>query len=495
MGGERLTALDATFLELEQLDEGATMHIGSVMVFEPLPDGSAPSLEQVREHMRTRLATLPRYSQRLSSERTGGLGWPRWEDDPQFDIANHLRRVALPPPAADAELFEWTGDFFSHRLDRTRPLWEMALIEGLDGGRWALATKTHHALVDGVGSVGVVQVMLDTEPAPRREPIELPPSAPRTSLWDTLLPHAPGVVADLASTGAHAARAGLHAATHPREAFDNARSLTELLVRDELVAAPHTSINVATGAARDYAVVRTSLAELKEIGHRLGGSVNDVLLAACAAGLRRLLLSRSESPPAAGLRAMVPTNVRADSERLALGNRVSSLFVELPVAEPDALARLRAVAAATRRLKDSGAASGATAMIDLAALAPPVLHALIGRSLYATRLFNVTITNVPGPQIELYALGAALREIHPYVPLAAGHTLGVAIVSYDGDVVLGLCADRDSTSDLDVLVEGIEDGLSELRESRTAGPAKKIVKRGGAAAGVEANERQRTKTG
>jgi WS/DGAT/MGAT family acyltransferase len=467
--GERLTALDATFLELEQLDEGATMHIGSVMVFEPLPDGAAPSIEQVRGHMRTRLATLPRYSQRLSSERTGGLGWPRWEDNPRFEIANHVRSVALPSPGGDAELFEWAGDFFSHRLDRTRPLWEVALVEGLDGGRWALATKTHHALVDGVGSVGVGQVMLDAERTPTPEPVATPSDAPPSSLWDTLLPRAPGVVADLVSTGARAARAGLHAAAHPREAFESARSLGELLVRDELVAAPRTSINVPTGAAREYAVVRTSLAELKEIGHGLGGSVNDVLLAACTAGLRRLLLARAEAPPAAGLRAMVPTNLRADSERLALGNRVSSLFVELPVAEPDALERLRTVAAATRRLKDSGAAVGASAMIDLAALAPPVLHSLIGRSLYAKRLFNITITNVPGPQFRLYAFGAALEEIHPYVPLAAEHALGIAIVSYDGGLTLGLCADRDSTADLHVLVEGIEAGLKELRQLRRGG--------------------------
>jgi WS/DGAT/MGAT family acyltransferase len=204
------------------------------------------------------------------------------------------------------------------------------------------------------------------------------------------------------------------------------------------------------------------LPEVKAIGHELGGSINDVVLAACTTGLRCLLISRGEPLPAEGLRAMVPMNVRAGSERLALGNRVSSLFVELPVAEPDALARLRKVVEHTSRLKSSNAALGTSTMIDLAALAPPLLHTLVARSLYATRLFNLTITNVPGPRIPLYAFGAALREIHPIVPLAAEHAVGIAIFSYNGGIVLGLGADCDSTPDLHVLTEGVEQGFSEL---------------------------------
>lgn len=464
---DTLTALDATFLELEQLDEGATMHIGSVMVFEPLPGGGVPALEQMRAHVAKRLTMLPRYTQRLSSERTGGLGWPRWAADPRFDVANHVRRAALPSPGGEAELLEWAGEFFSHRLDRTRPLWEMALVEGLADGSWALATKTHHALVDGVGSVGVAEVLLDVEPEPEGAGGASGAADGATGPGPAGTPdgsaRVPSVVADIAGIGARVAGAGLHAAAHPREAFDRARSLAELLVRDELIAAPRTSVNVPIGAGRRYAIVRASLDELKGIGRAHGGSVNDVLLAACSAGLRRLLLARGEEPPAAGLRAMVPANVRGDSERLALGNRVSSLFVALPVAEADALGRLRRVVAETGRLKRSGAAIGASAMIDLAALAPPVLHAAVARSLYATRLFNVTITNVPGPPARLYALGAAMREVYPLVPLAAEHAVGIAIVSYDGALVLGICADRDSTADLDVLVAGVEEGLAELR--------------------------------
>jgi len=458
-----LTPLDATFLELEQMDEGATMHIGGVMVFDPLPDGTVPELEAVCANLASRLTMLPRYSERLSSERTGGLTWPHWQADSQFDIRNHVHRAALPAPGGDEELCEWAGDFFSHRLDRTRPLWEMALVEGLEHGCWALATKTHHCLVDGVGSVGVAELLLDAEPSPAPNDFARPETDEPDSLWRALLPQPPEAVSDLARSGARAAAAGIHAALHPRETLEKSRSLVEVIVRDELIAAPRASLNVPIGATRRFEIVRASLPELKTIGRELGGSVNDVVLAACTAGLRRLLLSRRETPPPEGLRAMVPMNVRAASEQLALGNRVSSLFVELPVAEPDPLTRLHKIAEDTRKLKASSAALGTTTMIDLAALAPPLVHTLIARSLYATRLFNLTITNVPGPRIPLYSFGVPLREIHPIVPLAAEHAVGIAIFSYNGGVVVGLGADCDSVPDLHVLAEGVQEGFTELR--------------------------------
>ncbi len=470
---DRLSALDATFLELEQLDEGATMHIGSVMVFDALPDGSVPSLSALRDHLAVRLRQLPRYAQRLSTERTGGLGWPRWEDDPRYDIANHVGAAALPSPGGERELMEWAGEYFSHRLDRTRPLWEMTQLVGLTDGRWALATKTHHALVDGVGSVGVAEVLLDAAPgAPTKS--QAPPVRPLTAFWETLLPRPPDALADLASTGAHLVSAAARVTLHPRDALARSRALLELIVADEVTPSPRTSFNVPIGSTRRYAVVRTTLAELKAIGSELGGSVNDVVLAACAAGLRRLMLARSEHPPRAGVRAMVPVNLRPRPERLALGNRISSLFVTLPVAEGDPLARLRRTVANTAALKSSSAAIGASTMLDLAALAPPVLHALIARSLYATRLFNITITNVPGPAGPLYALGAPMRELYPLVPLAAEHAVGIAIVSYAGRVALGVSADRASVPDLDVLVAGIEEGFDELhtRIPRRRGSAK-----------------------
>ncbi len=458
---DQLTALDATFLELEQMDEGATMHIGSVMIFEAPPNGALPTLDEVRESIAGRLTRLPRYAQRLSSERTGGLSWPRWVEDPQFDVADHVGRAALPEPGGEAELMEWSADFFSHRLDRTRPLWEMVLLEGLGDGRWALATKTHHCLVDGVGSVGVVHLLLDLEPQAvlqsplRHPPEEAPPFGPS---WL----HPPEALGDLARTGLRAARAGVHAALHPGETFERSRSLAELIVRDELIGAPHTSINVPIGATRRFDAVRADLAGLKAVGHLFGGSVNDVILSACTAGLRSLFLSRGEEPPGEGLRAMVPMNIRESSEQLALGNRVSSLFVSLPVAEADAEARLRRIIDHTSALKSSGAALGAATMIDIGSLAPPLLHASVARSLYATRLFNLTITNVPGPRVPLYAFGSPLIEVLPVVPLAARHGIGIAIVSYGGSIAVGISADRDSNHDLDVLTNGITEGFAEL---------------------------------
>lgn len=459
---ETLSALDATFLELEQLDQGALMSIGGVMVFDPLPDGGIPTVEELWAHLAARLGRLPRYSQRLSALRTGGLAWPRWSDDERFDIRAHVSRAALPAPGSDSELCDWAAGFYSHRLDRNRPLWEIVLIEGLTDGRWALAHKTHHCLVDGVGSVDVAYLLLDAEAVPGTAPPDSEPDQNSEPVLRQLMPSAPQPIVQAAHAGAHVARAGVHAVLHPREAFERSRSLAELLVRDELIGAPHTSFNVPIGATRRFAVVRVPLAELKTIRRRLGGSVNDVVLAACTAGLRRLLLERREQPPSQGLRAMVPINLRQASERLALGNRISSLFVDLPVAEPVAQTRYQQIASATQRLKSSGAAAGAATMLELAALAPPVVHAAIARSLYATRLFNLTVTNVPGPQQPLYAFGAQLREVHPIVPLAADHAVGIAIFSYNGLVTFGVIADSESTPDIGALAYGIEEGIEEL---------------------------------
>ena len=374
------------------------------------------------------------------------------------------------------------GDFFSHRLDRTRPLWEMVLVEGLQDGRWALATKTHHCLVNGVGSVSVADVLLDPD-GPGTRSDEPAPDESEPAPWRSLVPGPPAAIAQVVQSGAHVASAGVHAALHPRDALARSRSLVELLLRDEVIAASASSINVPIGPTRHFEIVRDDLAELKTVGRRLGGSFNDVVLAACAAGLRALLLERGEEPPARGLRAMVPMNLRDASEHLALGNRITSLFVNLPVAEADATTRLRAIAAETRRLKESGAGVGATTMLDVAALAPPVVHAVLARSLYARRLFNVTITNVPGSAVPLRLLGARLREVHPIVPLAAEHAVGVATLSYDGRVVIGVSGDPAVAPDLGLLTDGIRDGLAELRAAAAPSPpARRAAPRPGSAA-------------
>lgn len=498
--GARLSALDATFLELEEADDSAHMHIGAVMVFEPPPGGQPPSREQLRQHLAERLTQLPRYRQRLSQTRTGGLSWPEWQDDPAHDPGRHLTRAALPAPGGSDELAEWASEFFSKRLDRRRPLWEIAIVEGLADGRWALAHKTHHCLVDGVGSVDVADVLFDSQPdahgppagaritrrarpdggtraAAHAEP-ETPdsPDAHGTGHDSerTLRSVARAAEARLGvDTIVNAARFGAHNTLHPREALGRARAAIDMIVREELKGAPHTSLNQPIGTRRRFEVVRVPLADLKAIRSALGGTVNDVVLTATAGGLRALLRSRGEPLPAQGLRAMVPMNVRDAGERLALGNRVSSLFVDLPVAPAELAARHRETVARSQALKSTGQAQGSAAVIEIAGLAPPVLHATLARSLYATRLFNLTVTNVPGAPCTLYAFGAPLREVHPLVPLAAEHALGVAALSYDGNVFLGVVADPDQVPDLAVFIDAMRSSIEQLlaaaRARETAG--------------------------
>jgi WS/DGAT/MGAT family acyltransferase len=465
---EHISPLDATFLELEQHDETAHMHIGAALVFDPLPGGGHPSLEDGLQHLETRIRSLPRYRQRLSEPHTGGLTWPAWETDPEFDIHNHVHVAALPAPGGDQQFLDWLGEYWSHRLDRMRPLWDAVLVEGLEDGRWALVTKTHHCLVDGVGSIDVGYVLLDPSPE-GHDGGWLPPLVPDDDDDDGghRLLGAPAMLA-------HGARGAAELAVHPDRLLDALRrsaALAELIVRDEVIAAPSSSLNRPISTERRFEIVRVPLAQLKEIKRGLGGTVNDVALAAVSGGLRRLLLGRDEEPPRQGLRAMVPVNIRQADDRLSLGNRISSLFVHLPVGIADPEARYHATLQEAESLKHGTQSMGSSTLLDVAGLAPPVLHAVLARSLFASRLFNVTVTNVPGPPEPLYAFGARLREIYPLVPIAAEHALGIAIFSYDGNVVFGMNADRDTVPDLAVLVDGIENSLDELLTLAHAGAA------------------------
>jgi WS/DGAT/MGAT family acyltransferase len=467
---EQLSPLDATFLELEEANWAAHMHIGAVLVFEPRPVGRAPSDAEVSQQLEERIDELPRFRQRLSSPTTGGLSWPAWQTKERFRASSHVRRAGLPEPGGERELLDWAGEFFSERLDRTRPLWELVVIEGLSEGRWALATKTHHCLVDGVGSVDTAHLFLDTEPRP-------PAGRARRAFGVADSPaagwsHAVGSLAALpvriAGAGARLLGRGARAVRHPREMLERSRALTELVVRDELIAAPRTSLNVAIGAKRRIAVTGVPLAELKAIKTRLGGTVNDVVLATAAGGLRSLLLSRGESLPPQGLRAMVPVNIRAAGEELALGNRITSLFVHLPVDEEDPLARYRRQLEEAESLKAGSQTLGSSTLLDLTRHAPPIIHSFLARSLFASRLFNLTITNVPGPQVPLYAFGSRLTDVWPLVPLAAEHAVGLAVLSYDGRVFFALNTDRDSVPDLEVLANGLEEALAELHDAALA---------------------------
>jgi diacylglycerol O-acyltransferase len=452
MSTERLSPLDASFLEIEQADDASHMHVGWAMVFDPAPRGN-PDLRAVRRLAAERLGTMPRFTRRLSSPRTGGLSWPSWEDDSLFDFGTHVRHATLPAPGGDEELLEWLADFYSHRLDRTHPLWELTLLDGLSGGRWALAFKVHHCLIDGVTGSIVTALLLDAssagEPALAAPPA-VPPSPAEGGLGTALV---------------RAGQAGIGTLLHPRRLLDmleRSRALADL-ARSQLVAAPETSLNVPIGAGRRLATVDARLDDLKSIKRALGGTVNDVVLAATVGGLRELLLSRGEQPPERGIRTMVPVSVRQSTELLSLGNRVSSLFVDLPLAEPDPLERYRRTVGAAEALKAGRQAAGTEILLDLAGMAPPVVHAVVARLSFTPRLFNVTVTNVPGSPVTLYAFGAPMRRIIPLVPIFAQHSIGVAVVSYDGRVTFGLNGDRAAAPDLEILARGIESSLDELR--------------------------------
>lgn len=457
-----LTPLSATLLELEQLSEGAVMNVGGVMVFDALPEGGVPSVEEVRFLVEDRLSGLHGYRHRLSCSRTGGWSWPQWIEDDRFDIANHVGRAALARPGGDAELCDWIADFYSHRLDRTRPLWEIVVLEGLEHGRWALAHKLHHSLIDETGSVGAAELLLDADPHPAaRTPPIWSPTVESEPLWRSLVPSAPRPLAQAAHAGGQVMMSGLKATLRPRQTLARSRMLAELLIEDEIVGAPSCSLNVAIGSTRRYAVVRRPLADLTAISDGLGGSVTDAALAACASGVRRLLLARDEELAPEGLRAMFPVNLRNAQDTIPVGFR----FVTLPIGDPDAVVRHEQLVEATRRSGGSRGWEATGTLVDLAGLAPPLVHASLARVLYGSRLFNLTIASVRGAQRPRYAFGALLREVHPITPLAAEHAVGISIFSQDGLTIFGINADSESMPDLPMLVLGIQEGIEDLLRS------------------------------
>ena len=485
--GEQLSALDATFLELEEIDQSAHMHIGGVMVLEPHP-GGAPPLEQIRRDVIARLPDLPRYTQRLSHPRTGGLHWPTWEEDRDFRVERHVFPAGLHAPGGRDELMEWAGEYYSQRLDRTKPLWEIAVLELADG-RWALVTKTHHCMIDGVGSVDLATILLDTErERPERavngssnggvrlgssaeietvaepEPTTLQRGVARLAHPALRLGHA---AVRAGQSGLQAAEAAVGFASHPsraRDAFRRSKAFAELMrPRRADCGAPHQPERADRREADALGPHRRA-GRAEAIKRALGGTVNDVVLASAAGGLRRLLEHRGEEPPTPGLRAMVPMNVRSAGDHLAMGNKISSLFVHLPVAASDPAERYVLQVEEAEALKAGTQHEGSSFLLDLGNHMPPVLHSFVARSLFATRLFNVTVTNVPGPQAPLYYFGSRIEEIWPLVPIAASHAIGLAVFSYDGTLYFCLNVDRDSCRDVDVLMDGIESSIAELHD-------------------------------
>jgi WS/DGAT/MGAT family acyltransferase len=455
----RLNAIDASFLYMET--RTTAMHVGGVCILQQPEEGF--DYGRLVELISTRIALVPRYRQKVRFV-PGRLAGPVWVDDADFDVTYHVRRSALPKPGTEDQLRELVGRLMSRQLDRSRPLWEIYLVEGLAGDRVGIVTKTHHAMVDGISAVDIGTVILDVTPEPREVPADSwrpqsPPGAASLVLGAvTDLVKRPVQVVDTARAAAGDARA-----TVGKVAGVAGGVLSSLAT----VARPaaDSPLNVRIGEQRRFGMARTSLDDYKRIRKAHGGTVNDVVLATVAGALRAWLMTRGEAVTATtSIRAMVPVSVRGEGGGVEGGNRISSYFVDLPVGEGDPVIRLAQVSIAMRGHKDSGQSVGAEVLMQLSGFAPPTLHSLGARAAsgFTRRLFNLVATNVPGPQFPLYAAGARMLEMYPVVPLAKGQAVSVGVTSYDGGVYFGLNADRDAMPDVDVLAGLMEESLAEL---------------------------------
>jgi diacylglycerol O-acyltransferase len=453
---DRLTGLDSSFLHLER--DTAHMHVAGCMVFE----GEAPTYDELVEQISGRLHLVPRYRQRLAFV-PFNQGRPVWVDDPHFNIAFHVRHTALPSPGGEAQLKRLAGRVFSQALDRSRPLWEIWLVEGMCDGRFALLSKTHHALVDGVSGVDIATVLFDTsaDPMPVAPPdhewVARPLPSGAQLLADALLERAT-VPAEIV----RGVRATLRGPRHVAQRAGRAVGGVGAMARAGLQAAPSSPLNVRIGPHRRFTWVRGDLQEFKAIKNALGGTVNDVVLAVVAGALGRYLRMHGEATDELVLRAMVPISVRADVERGALGNRVAAMWAPLPIGVTDPTQRLLAISRDMDGIKESGQAVGAQVLTELSGFAPPTIMAQAARLQARQRLFNLVVTNVPGPQFPLYMLGRELDAMYPMVPLAENQALGIAIMSYNGQLNFGLNADYDAMPDLEALADELRASIAEL---------------------------------
>jgi WS/DGAT/MGAT family acyltransferase len=466
---DRLTGLDASFLALEK--NGAHMHVGSVLVF----DGDAPQYEDFMAMIESRLHQVPRYRQKLAVPPLAQAR-PVWVDDPHFNIGYHVRHTALPAPAGDEQLRKLAGRVFSQQLDRSKPLWEIWLVNRVNNDQFALVCKTHHALVDGISGVDIMTVLFDLEAEPpEREPG--PPWYPRPEpsgaslLGDALI--------ERAATPLDAARAAMSAVSDPRHAGASAaRTLAGLasMAAAGVGGAPSSPLNTHIGPHRRFAWVESDLDGFKAIKGALGGTVNDVVLAVVTGALRDHMLRRGRDPSGVELKAMVPVSIRADEERGALGNRVAAMYAPLPVGIVDPVERFKAIHTALGDLKTSGQAVGAERLTQLAGFAVPTVLNQAARLQSRQRFFNLTVTNVPGPQFPLFMMGRRLQAFYPKVPLVLNTALGIAIMSYDGKLFFGLLGDYDAMADIDDFASDLRAAIAELAS----------------AAGVPANGRRRS---
>ncbi|WP_158843679.1 WS/DGAT/MGAT family O-acyltransferase [Saccharothrix deserti] len=455
---DRMSAMDAGFFFIE--DENVPMHVGSVLVFE----GPVPSYGDVVRLFAAKLGNVPRYRQRVKALPLH-VGRPVWVDDEHFQILYHVRHTAVPTPGADDQLRNLAGRLFAQRLDMSKPLWEVWLVEGLEGGRWAIISKVHHCLIDGVAGTDLMQVLLDwREEAPLPEPVKWKPT-PSPSTLDLVVDGVRDAVLTpvkhLAAFPALAKR--LRSGSEVLEVGRAVLGSLPTTARRLAISTPK-SLNGPIGPHRRWVWAKANLAEIKAVRKVAGGTVNDVILTAVTSGFRDLLAKRDELADGQVVRSMVPVSMRSSAERGVLNNRVSAVLVNLPVSEPDPLERLASIREQMDDLKSSRQAAGADVLTGLSNFAAPTLLALGSRTAvrFPQHLLQTVTTNVPGPRIPLFMLGRRLSEIYPYVPIASTMRISVGIFSYLDQITFGINADFDGVQDVQVLADGIRAGFDEL---------------------------------
>ncbi len=453
---DRLSAQDALFLQVEAPSQ--PMHVGGLAVFEGerfYDREGAFRIDDLRTVIAGRLHLVPRFRRKLRTVPFDTAN-PVWVDDEEFDVANHVRVAQVAAPGGWPELRAVIEQHESVALDRDRPLWELWFLEGLEGGRVGLLQKTHHALIDGISGIDVATVLLDLEPDP--DPIVGPEWTPEPGPTDAEL--LAGGVADRLGSPASWLSSIADSIRHPERTAEDLLETAVDAGRALLAAGrppPPTPWNVPIGPTRRYEVARVPLDGVKEIKAAVGASVNDVVLALCTGALRAFLLHRGEAvPPDLTLRAFVPVSLRADGERYSYGNKVSGMLAELPVGVDDPAERLAVLARQMGELKHSGQAEVASQVLTVAEVAPPAVVGLTARLIARQRTVNLGITNVPGPQVPLYCLGARLLEVFPYVGVFEQTGLLLGVISYCGQLGFGCTADGAAMPDLDVLTQALE---------------------------------------
>jgi diacylglycerol O-acyltransferase / wax synthase len=484
--GDRLSAVDASFLAQES--ESAHMHVGAVTLFE----GPPPAYEDFVDQIRGRLHYVPRYRQKLAIPPME-TGRPLWVDDTSFNLEYHVRHTALPKPGSEEQLRALAARVHSQRLDRSKPLWEIWLVQGLEDNRFALIFKTHHALVDGVAGVDLATVLLDLTPVPAAAAHQDEPWVPRREPSPVDL--AARGVRGLVSAPLKLATRAAVAATRPNETFEATRVAMEGLGEvawATLNPAPPTPLNVEIGPHRRLLFVRNDLEDFKRVKDAFGTTVNDVVLATVAGALSKWLRLRGVRTEGLELRALVPVSIRTEDQHHQLGNRIAAMRGPLPVYVEDPVARLQVVRHAMDGLKDSKQALGAEVLAGMQALAPPTVFAQASRLNFSTRLFNLLVTNVPGPQFPLYILGRELQDLFPVAFLPKRHALAVAIMSYDGGMDFGLLGDYDAMPDLDRLGEMLDESLAELLAAADAATGNPVTNGKASASSRARTSRPRT---